>query len=110
MVRRIYRRWHLSLKLLAKEALEGSTVLCEFLDTLMEFIERARILEELPSESRLIVDIGHLFQRVSVCGRCRIKFLRYGLRRVLQLFKKRRCDAGEMKRTLERHNQIVSHR
>lgn len=106
MVRRVYRRRHLGLKLLAKEALESSTVLSEFLDTLMEFIECARILKELPSESRLVVDVGYLFQRVSMCGRCRIKLLRYGLRRVLELFKKRRCDAREKKRTLERHNQI----
>ena len=55
---------HLGRNLLAKELLEGLTVLSELLDTLVELVESHSILEKLPAELGLVVDVRNLSKRL----------------------------------------------
>ena len=55
---------HLGRNLLAKELLEGLTVLSELLDTLVELVESHSILEKLPSEFGLVVNVRNLSKRL----------------------------------------------
>ena len=52
------------LELLADEALEGLAVLSELLDTLVELVESHSILEKLPAELGLVVDVRNLSKRL----------------------------------------------
>ena len=53
-------RRRLSRELLAEQALEGLAVLSELLDTLVKLVERHLVLEELPAELGLVVDVRDL--------------------------------------------------
>lgn len=66
-------RWaRLGRDLLAEELLESLAILGKFLDTLVELVEGHGVLEELPAELRLIVDVGHLSKGLVLGGYIRV--------------------------------------
>ena len=86
----------LSRELPAKEVLEGLAILSELLDTLMQLVERHLVLEEGPAELGLVVDEGHLLDRLALRRRVRVELLRHGGCVVLQLLEQLRCDGEEV--------------
>lgn len=58
----------LSLEFLEEHGLEGLAILSKLLDTFMELVEGHLVLEKLPAEFGLIVDIGNFLDWLGLCG------------------------------------------
>jgi len=58
----------LRLQFLLKDLLEGDRVSSELDDTLMKLVKCHLVRKLCPAEFRLIVDVGHLWQRVGFSG------------------------------------------
>ena len=76
-----------SLELLTEDVLESDTILGELLDTLVELVERHRVLEEVPAELRLIVNVRHLSNVLRRCCSLRIELLGDWVGRLPELLK-----------------------
>lgn len=59
---------HLGRQLLAQKLLERLAVLGEFLNALVELVERHLVLEQCPPEFGLVVDIADLGDGVGLCS------------------------------------------
>ena len=84
-------------ELLAEEGLEGLAVLSELLDTLVELVERHRVLEEGPAELGLVVDERHLGDLGRRRGRSvGVELLRHRRGVVLELLEQVGADGQEV--------------
>lgn len=78
----------LSRELLTEDVPKRVSILSELLDTLVQLIKRHLVLEQLPAELGLVVNVRDLGYRLCLSRRLGIELLRNRLRRALELLEK----------------------
>lgn len=102
-------RSDLSLELLSEGTPKSVCILSKLLDTLVQLVPCHLILKEFPAELGLVVDVRDLRDRICL-GRCLcIELLRDRLGRILEFFKKSRCDPVMILRRKKQKDAYVTH-
>ena len=78
------------MEFLEEHGLEGLAILSKLLDAFMELVEGHLVLEKLPAEFGLIVNIGDLLDWFGLCGGLCIEPLGDGIGALPQLLEERR--------------------